>query len=190
MDIHVATHTNSQHHEQDVFMNKALLGKLKSLLEDCSKQSDSLCGMNIPQNTKLIKIHLEQDSQGSIKLMGVYVKQRAGGEREDALRIIFLLKNTNQRSSRSNDIERPSNNFQRIKTTPKGLVVIGVIRPTKKPVTKSLGRITPTTQPRLVFTNQQVNHVFMKVPKTSKGNMNTLLKKVVDGFTSVRKQMA
>ena len=187
MDIHVATH--EQHHEQDVSMTKTLLGKLKSLLEDCNKETDSLCSMSIPRNAKLIKIHLEQNSQGAIKLMGIYMKQREGGEREDALRITFLLKNTNRRSVRSNDIKRPLNNFQRIKTTPKGLVVIGVIRPTKKPVTKSLGRITPTTKPRLVFTNQQINHVFMKIPKTSKGKMNTLLKKVVDGFSSVRKQM-
>lgn len=171
-------------------MTKTILEKLEALLEGCSNQSDSLCSMSIPQNAKIIKFHLEQNSQGSIKLLGVYVKQRENNEREDALRITFLLKKTNQRRARSNDIKRPSNNFQRIKTTPKGLVVIGVIRPTKKPVTKSLGRITPTTKPRLVFTNQQVNHVFMKVPKTSKGNMNTLLKKVVDGFSSIRKQMA
>ena len=171
-------------------MNKTLLGKLKELLEDCNTQSNSVCSMSIPRNAKLIKFHLEQDGQGVIKLLGVYVKQRLSGEREDALRITFLLKNTNQRSARSNAIERPPNNIRRLKTTPKGLVVIGIIRPTKKPVTKSLGRITPTKKPRIVLNNQQVNHVFMKVPKTSKGNMNTLLKKVIDGFSSVRKQMA
>lgn len=170
------------------------------MLTECSKQSDSLCEMQIPRNTYLIKFHLEKNDRGVIRIAGVYVKQRQGedegGQRnnnEQSVRITFLLKENKQRFARSsNIIQRPSNNFQRIKTTPDGLVVIGVIYPTKKSVTKSLGWITPTARPRVVVykKQQQVNHVFMKVPKNNNRSLNTFVKKVIQGFESVRKQLS
>ena len=183
----MAYHLNS-HHEEDVFISRNLFQKLNVLLEQCKEQPESLCRISIPRNARLIKFHLEKDDQGAFKIMGVYVKQREADEKDESLQITFLLKNTNQRTARSNNIKRPANNFQRIKTTPKGLVVIGVIYPTKKSVTKSLGIITPTKKPRL-FMNKQVKHIFMKVPKDSKGDLNSLVKKVINGFNSVSKQM-
>ena len=186
-DIHVVQKTHL-HKEMEVPLTKLWMLRLKNLLTECTMEKDSLCNMHIPENIYTVKFHIERHLDGTLKILGIYMKNKdeiLGKDRpvEEAVRITFLVKDQAQRFQRS----RPQSNFHRVETTPDGLVVIGVIRPTRKSVTKNLGVLKVTSKPSYKKKVISVGHLFVKVAKNQKRSMAGLMKRVVDGFSSAKK---
>uniref|UniRef100_A0A7M5XJ24 Uncharacterized protein n=1 Tax=Clytia hemisphaerica TaxID=252671 RepID=A0A7M5XJ24_9CNID len=185
-DIHVVQKTHL-HKEIEVPLTKLWMLRLEKLLTECTTEKDSLCNMQIPDNIYTVKFHIERNLDGTLKILGIYMKNKdqiVGKDRpDDAVRVTFLVKDQAQRFQRS----RPQSNFHRVETTPDGLVVIGVIRPTRKSVTKNLGVLKVTSKPSFKKKLIGVGHLFVKVSKNHKKSMAGLMKKVVDGFASAKR---
>jgi len=190
------------HHEERVNLSGEILQKIQQSLQRCNHALESVCNMKVPKTVYLLKFHVVEEANGEFNIQGVYMKENTHKQRS-VLKVGFLIKKSDQRNRRqvivvkptepittvTSKTRRPLNNYQRIDTTPKGLVVIGVIKATKKPprVTKSLGVIKATKRPA---GGNKRNISLKKIVLRSRNRTNslkTIVHKVIEGFKMVER---
>ena len=187
------------HHEESVNLSRDILKKIEESLQRCNGEFESICDLKIPKTVHMLKFHLTEETNGLLNIQGVYMKDHSSEQdyQKANLKIGFLIKKSYQRSKRQATVihkikptvstteRRPLNGFQHVDTTPKGLVVIGVIKATRKPpyATKSLGIIKATRKPTGKI--QSLKKIVLQSQKPTNS-----LKRVVDTVISGIKMIA